>query len=296
MVKSSKSFLNDIPLAWLNPCILLLILTIILGSACQRQEVVWYQKEFTPEERKELSLNLLDGIRYHYQGSPACQMVLNEALSHDPSNAKVYREIGVPYLKRGIAAMFPHYYGKAADLDPLGWTGWRGYLYLYFYRDYERALADFNLTDTLTPDQVDYPQSISVDYMRGICYLMLQDYPQAIDYFDRHIAYETSITGFDYIDSKTLLYRGIAYLGLKQPTDAVASFQSGLTIDDKNADLYFWLAKTLAQEGQTAAARQNLERAQQEFARKNFNQRSYVEEFYQTYEADLNVLAIQLTP
>jgi tetratricopeptide (TPR) repeat protein len=264
------------------------------NSSCQRQEAVWYEKEFTTEERKALSLSLLDGIRYHYQGSPASQMILQEALSYDPQNAKVHREIGVPYLKRGIAAAFPHYYGKAAELDPLGWTGWRGYLYLYFYRDYERALADFNLTDTLTPNQVDYPQSISVDYMRGICYLKLHDYQNAIDYFDRHIEYETSITGFDYIDPKTLLYRGIAYLGQNKADLAIASFRSGLTIEDENADLYYWLAKVQAQQGHLAEAQQNLERARKEFARENYNRRYYVEAFFQTYEADLDVLAAQL--
>jgi tetratricopeptide (TPR) repeat protein len=269
-------------------------LTILFASSCQRKEEIWYQKTFSPEERKELSLTLLDGIRYHYQGSPACQMILQESLSYDPDNAKTHREIGVPYLKRGVASAFPHYYGKAAELDPLGWTGWRGYLYLYFYRDYERALADFNLTDTLTPNQVDYPQSISVDYMRGICYLMLDDYPNAIDYFDRHIAYETSITGFEYIDPKTLLYRGIAYLGLNQPDTAIHSFRSGLTIDDENADLYYWLAQVQGQQGQLAKARQNLERAHIEFAKKNYNRRYYVEEFFQTYETDLDALATQL--
>ncbi|MEL7220836.1 MAG: hypothetical protein AAGJ93_05920, partial [Bacteroidota bacterium] len=181
MAKSLKYFLKPYCLAGIM-C--------TFYSSCQRQEAVWYEKEFTSEEHKALSLNLLEGIGYYYQGSPASQMLLEEALAYDPNSAKIHREIGVPYLKRGIASAFPDYYGKAADLDPLGWTGWRGYLYLYFYRDYERAIADFNLTDTLTPNQVDYPQSISVDYMRGICYLMIDDYPSAIDYFDRHIAYE----------------------------------------------------------------------------------------------------------
>lgn len=269
---------------------------LVLNIACQRQESVWYEKEFSADEHKELSLSLLDGIGYYYQGSPASQMLLQEALSYDPNNAKVHREIGVPFLKRGIASAFPNFYGKAADLDPLGWTGWRGYLYLYFYRDYERAIADFNLTDTLTPNQVDYPQSISVDYMRGICYLMIDDYPKAIEYFDRHIAHETNITGFEYIDNKTFLYRGIAYLKQDKIDEAVASFKSGLSIEDDNTDLHFWLAKVQTQQGELAAAKQSLELAQQAFAKDDFNRRYYVEEFFQTYEADLDALSTQLYP
>lgn len=276
-----------------HPLLLPLLLLVLLTS-CGQQRHQWYHKSFTPEEQLALAKTLTDGISNYYQGSPGCQLLLEEARSLDPSNALVYREIGVPYLKRGIASAFPHYYGKAADLDPLGWTGWRGYLYLYFYRDYERALTDFNRLDTITPGVVDYPQSISVDFMRGVCYLQLGQYQSAISYFDQHITYETSITGFKYIAPETFLFRGIAYLKMGQPAAAIQSFETGLSLEDYNADLMYWLAKTHAQEGHTTQARNYLTQAQQAFAKNDYNRRPYVEEFYQLYESDLTALAAEL--
>lgn len=273
---------------------LLLLTVVLLLGACRQQRSDWYRKTYTPEEQIALSKTLVEGISYYYQGSPGCQMLLEEAKAYDPSNALAHREIGVPYLKRGIASAFPHYYGKAADLDPLGWTGWRGYLYLYFYRDYERALADFNSLDTITPGVVDYPQSISIDFMRGICYLQLEKYDQSISYFDQHIEYETGVTGFNYIAPETFLFRGIAYLGLAKPTAAIHSFKTGLGIEDYNADLMYWLAKTYAQEGRTREARDYLKQAQEAFAKRDFNRRPYVEEFYQLYEVDLLALEKEL--
>lgn len=273
---------------------LLLLTVVMLLGACRQQRNDWYRKSFTPEEQLTLAKNMTEAIGNYYQGSPGCQMLLEEAKTFDPNNALVHREIGVPYLKRGIASAFPHYYGKAADLDPLGWTGWRGYLYLYFYRDYERALADFNRLDTITPGVVDYPQSVSVDFMRGICYLQLKQYNQSVSYFDEHIAYETGVTGFKYIAPETFLFRGIAYLGLKDTATALRSFETGLRIEDYNADLMYWLAKTYAQEGRTAEARNYLKKAQKAFANNDYNRRPYVEEFYQLYEADLLALEEEL--
>lgn len=250
----------------------------------------YYQKTFSPEESKQLAQNLTDGIKFYYQGSAATQLMLQEALLHDPNNADVHREIGVPYLKRGIASAFPHYYGKAADINPVSWLGWRGYLYLYFYRDYENALADFNLTDTITPNFVDYPQSTSVDFMRGICYLQLGKYEKALEYLDKFIDYETDLGNMKYIDTKAFIFKSIAYAQLGELEKAIASLNKGLTINKKLADLYFYLAQFQVQSGNRAEARKNLNLAQSLFDQGDFHQRPYVEAFYQIYQTDLDAL------
>jgi hypothetical protein len=66
------------------------------------------------------------------------------------------------------------------------WQGWRGYLKLFFYRDYESAIADFNATDTLTTGFTDYPQSMSVDYLRGLAYFQLGEEEKALDYYTKY--------------------------------------------------------------------------------------------------------------
>lgn len=255
--------------------------------SCQQQPVL-YQKSYTQKEKEKLAISLLDGLGNYYQGTPAQQFLIKEALQLNPNHAEVWREMGVPYLKRGFTAeAMSIYYPKAVELDPVGWQGWRGYLYLYFYRDYKNALADFDATDTLTPNFVDYPQSLSVDFMRGICYLKMGQYQQAINYFDQHIEYEKGTTGLEYIESKTFLYKGIAHLELMQKDQARAAFELGLTVDPTNADLLFWLAKLSKQVGDQTKAQELISAAKTQFLKGNYNHRPYVEEFFQTYLEDL---------
>ncbi len=268
-----------------------LFILFLLLVACQSDSIPLYEKEFSPKEKTALARTLKDGIFNYYQGSPAVQLLLQEAIELDPTYGTLYREAGVPYLKRGFASEYQYWYSQAVRYDPLGWQDWRGYLYLYFYRDYESAIADFNATDSLTPGIVDYPQSLSVHYLRGISYLMLQQYNHALDYFDQHIAYETKQSGFDYIDSKTFLFRGLANLGLQQPRQAMKDFITGLELNPDNANLLYQMAKLHKAAGKKQQALQYLADAQLQFAKGNHNTRSYVEEFYQLYESDLKELA-----
>lgn len=271
----------------------LILSGLLLLPGCRAAQP-FYQKTFTPTEKAQLAHTLTEGIGNYYQGSPATIFLLQEALCYDSTYADIWREIGVPYLKRGLITAFPSTYGKAADLDPVGWQGWRGYLYLYFYRDYRRALADFDATDTLTPNLVDYPQSMSVDYLRGICYLQLNDYEKALAYLDTHINYETERVGLKYLDAQAFLYKGIALLALERPEAAQAAFELGLMVEAGNADLLYWLAKTLLQRGQGAQAEILLREAMEQFKKGKHNTTTYVEEFYQTYWPDLEALAAQL--
>ena len=271
-----------------------LLIAVIGCTACQEKTAI-YQRNFTAAEKKELAKRLKDGIGYYYQGTAAQQFLLEEALSFDSTNANIFREIGVPYLKRGIAAEFNNYYGKSAEMDPLNWQGWRGYLYLFFYRDYERALADFDATDVLTPDMVDYPQSLSVDYLRGICYLQLDQPDKALEYFNQHIQHESSTSGLDYVSPQTFLYKGITHLTKKEVVAAEAAFRQGLANDGENADLLYWLAKLKLQEGDKAAAFQLIGEAKTQFEKGNYNFPAYVEEFYQTYLSDITALEEEIT-
>ena len=266
------------------------LLIAIIGLASCEEEGAIYQRNFSKAEKKELAKRLKDGIEHYYQGTAAQQLLLEEARSFDPTNANIYREIGVPYLKRGIASEFNNYYGKSAEMDPLNWQGWRGYLYLFFYRDYERALADFDATDILTPNMVDYPQSLSVNYLRGICYLQLQQFDNALQYFDQHIKHEGETSGLDYVSPQSFLYKGIAHFNKKEAAAAEAAFQQGLANDGENADLLYWLAKLKLEEGNKKAAFELVGQAKTQFAKGNYNSRPYVEEFYQIYLSDLTEL------
>ncbi len=269
------------------------ILFIGLLIACQPSYDM-YKKEITVTDHVDYAEYFIGGRGNYYQGSAGEQTLIEEAAKYNPEHPEVWRERGIPYLKRGIASGFYPPYKECITRDSLNWIGYRGYCYLYFYRDYERALSDFNATDKLTPNFIDHPQAQSVDFMRAICYLRMQDFETALQFIDQHIAEETRQVGQDYIESISFLYKGMAHQQLGQLDEAQAAYELGIEIHDQNADLEFYLATLLLEKGEQSAALSMLEKAKKSFLAGYSNNRSYVEEFYQVYWADLMDLEQQL--
>lgn len=263
---------------------------IMIFSSCHEEKL--FKKSFSEVEKLALTDQMTSNlIRKFGQGSVSEILVLKEAIKLVPEQADLWREIGVPYGKRGMAAEFHENYSKAVQYDPLNWQGWRGYMYLYFYRDYERAIKDFDALDVLTPGFVDYPQSTSIHFMRAVCYLQLNQYAKAIDYWDKHLEEELRLSTEEYIDSKTFLFQGITYLKMEDLKNAALCFEKGLKHYANNPDLWFWSSKLALNNGDLDKARQALDNAQIQFDNKNQNYRPYVEEFYQLYQSDIDELS-----
>lgn len=259
-----------------------------LFKSCDSQPEL-YKKEFTAEEKSKLPDQMFENlIRKYGQGSVSEVMVLREIEKIDPENATLWRELGIPYGKRGMAAGFYENYEKSIKYDPLQWQGYLGYMYLYFYRDYKRALTNFNALDTLTPNFVDYPQATSIHFMRAICHLQLEEYDQALSYWDKHFKEELKTLTYEYLDSKSFLFQGITYYKKGDYANAKEIFDLGLKYNEADSDLLLWSAKTSLEIGNFKEATGTIEKADKAFKMGNFNQRPYVEEFYQTYQSDID--------
>jgi len=256
--------------------------------ACQKKESL-YKYEFSDEEKLQFAKNFISGLGNYYQGSESWQFLLKDAKMLAPEIAEVHRELGIPPLKRGIISQFYAPYERAVQLDAVSWQGWRGYLFLYFYRDYDRAIKDFDELDPLTPDFVDYPQSQSIDFMRGVAYLMKDDYQKALEYFDKHFEYDKNAFGIDYMDIRNFLYKGITHLKRGELDAANTIFDLGLKYNPRSPDLAYWKAILM----------QQMETGQKQILpfldiiKTNFDyriSRSYTEQFFQLYWSDVEQL------
>ena len=278
MERYSKCFLNTV-----------LFLLIIAFFSCEENEYNYYDANFDQQEKEYYSERLITGRGWYYQGTPSEQLVFDEARKLDPTNASAHRELGVPYLKRGFAAEFYEHYDNAIKHDALNWQGWRAYLYLYFYRDYDRAIADCDAMDILTPDFVDFPQATSVDYMRGVCYMQKENYNKALSYFDKHIEFEKRETGIEYMESIAFLQKAFCHYKMKDMDQAISSIDVGLSINPNSADLNYWKALYLF-ESDPKQSMTYLEKSEELFSKGNYNKRPYVEEFNQIYRIDIEAL------
>ncbi|MDQ3394697.1 MAG: tetratricopeptide repeat protein [Bacteroidota bacterium] len=266
-----------------------LVLTFFLIFSCKNEK--WYKKEFSDEEKLKLSDQLLKGAWDNfYQGSVAEQLVLEQALEFNPENAAVWRAIGIPYLKRGMAIEADKYYKKAVEYDPLAWHGWRGYNYLYFYRDYERAIADFNATDTLTLNSTDYPQGQSVDYMRGLCYYGLNDDAVALKFFSKYIEEVTLEKDESWVDVYAFLYRGLTFERLGNTETAIVDFNKALKYYPTFSDPFYHLSRIYNKRGDYKKAKEFIEEAKKFFKQGYYHQRPYIEVQEQIYLVDIENL------
>ncbi len=268
-----------------------LVLNFFLILSCKTEE--WYKKEFSEEEKLKLSDQLLGGVgNYFYQGSVPEQFVLEQALKLNPENGAVWREVGTAYLKRGLAMEAIKNYSKAVEYDPVVWQGWRGYIYLYTYRDYERAIADFNATDTLTPNSTDYPQGQSVDYMRGLCYFGLNQDSTALKYLSKYIEEVTLELDESWVDVYAILYRGLTFERLGNMEAAIVDFNKAKKYYPTLSDSFYHLSRISYKNGDFQKAKEHIQVAKEFFKRGYFHQRPYIEVQEQIYLADIENLEV----
>lgn len=260
-----------------------LICTLFLFSCQQKKseqkEVL--NRELATKKFKEESLFL--------QGSPQSMKLLEESIALDSTFAEALREYSVANLKRGMPREWKPKFDEAVYHDPYTWQGYRGYLYLWFYRDYRKAIADFDATDTLTP-HVDYPQGHSVDFWRGIAYLGLKDYDNSIAYWNKHISKETEDSGEDWVELEAFLYRGIAYYESGDNNMAIDNFDKVIQYFKNSADAKYYKALILWQNKDIKQAKKLIEEAILDYESGYFNNRAYVETLRQLYPQDLQNL------
>jgi len=127
--------------------------------------------------------------------------------------------------------------------------------------------------------------------MRGICYMQLGQYEKAIEFYKKHIIKEKELSGLEYMESHVFLFQAICHYELKDYEAAMDLINTGISIDNRTADLYYWLAKIEMARKNYNEARVAIDEARRLFKMGNFNSRVYVEEFYQTYIEDISELS-----
>jgi tetratricopeptide (TPR) repeat protein len=242
------------------------------------------------KEKQDLARVTYKAAIQFRQGSTPFQNGIAEAVSLDSTYQEAVYELSVADLKRGLPHRWLPQYNKAVKLDSAQRIPWRGYLYLWFYRDYKKAITDFDASDILTP-YVDYPQGHSVDYWRGVAYLGLKDYKMSNFYLEKDIQREIEASGEDYVESTAFLYNGISYFENEQFDKALINFDKVLKYsNNSSSDAKYYKASISFKQNKIEKARKEIEAAILDFENGYYNQRGYVETLRQLYSQDFNLL------
>jgi tetratricopeptide (TPR) repeat protein len=282
--------------ACLKYCLSFLVGILIL-SGCDMISNETYHK-LSINERRKLSADYTQLAMRLEMGSPKNMRLLEKAIRINPKNDLAYHELSIPYLYRGMLKEWAEYSNTAIKLNPQAWQGWRGYYKLFYFRDYGGALFDLDATDTLTVDQTDYASNMSVDYMRGLCYLGLKNFDKAEEYFNIYIEKETAENGAAYVDENAFLYLGIIKNYRKDYMAAVQQFERALLYETGIADVHYHKARALYAMGQNQEAEIDLEKAKTLMQEQKYLRGYFYEALEQIYESDIKRLEahIKSTP
>ena len=260
--------------------------------------IVFSCKEETPlsevEKRVLAEKTYKEAVRFT-QGSTAFQNGILQALAIDPNYEQGVYELSVAHLKRGMPHKWLPQYDKAVKLDAINRIPWRGYLYLWFYRDYKKAIADFDASDILTPKFIDNPQGISVDYWRGVAYLGLKEHEKSISFFKKYMDIQIKDLGEDWIELKAFLFVCIAYYESGKIDKANLYFDKVLKYNGGNyADAKYYKALICKEKNEIKESKELINSAIEDFNNGYINKRPYVESLRQLYLGDYDELKLSL--
>ncbi|MEQ8548667.1 MAG: tetratricopeptide repeat protein [Cyclobacteriaceae bacterium] len=213
-----------------------LILLVIIGVA------IWWNTK-SDSEKSNFFANIHD---------------YGTAIEYDPENSDAWMERSVSFNKAGDFKKGFEFLDKAVELNPSLHLGYRGWIRLRKMRDYDKALADFNRLDSLTPNFVDAPWGEDIDFLRGECYFGKKNYPKAIESFDRNIKNQKE----DWADIQSFVYLGLCEYELGNYAKAVTEFQRALKQTENVPESYFGMAKAYQKLGQIEKAKEHILKAE----------------------------------
>ncbi|NRB51348.1 MAG: hypothetical protein HRU41_27000 [Saprospiraceae bacterium] len=215
----------------------------------------------------------------YYQFSRRYQEALDEAIAIDSTFAFAYRAKSTAYLKSGDFLEWKYLMDKAVKFDPTAQLDYRGWCRYQFFRDYQGAIDDIELLDSLVA--YDIGHSVNGDYhlhiARALCYKALGEKERAIEIIEGQVQDSTYFVGiYDF------LHLGVLYLETEQYEEAMVAFARQEKENDL-AELHYYRALVHKATGAPEAYQEELRIAKHLYLedRKMFD--PYVEQMDKVY-------------
>ncbi|HKK38290.1 MAG TPA: tetratricopeptide repeat protein [Cryomorphaceae bacterium] len=195
----------------------------------------------------------------HYQFSRAYQEFLDEALAIDSTFAYAYKVKSTAYLKSGDFVTWKKLIDKAVEHDPEGELFYRGWCRYQFFRDYEGAIADIELLDSLVDYDIGFGQNgdYHLEITRALCYKAIGQPEKAIAIIEKKLSDPSYFASpYDY------LHLGVVYLEMGQLDKAIEAFKVQ-EIENDLAENRYYIAIAYREMNQPEQCIRNLELAKE---------------------------------
>jgi tetratricopeptide (TPR) repeat protein len=239
----------------------------------------------------QLTFRVLLGLGYMdvYNGNnDRGNQLMSYAISKiDSPTGEMYHSQSVQNTKNGNYDIAISALDKAYELIPEEASAYYGWVLLYYYHDYERALEILEINDAYTPNFPDAPMAEDIHYLKGLAHMQLTHYEKAIEEFNWYINYLDSTSGEKYVDVYTFVQKGRCLTQLGRFDEAVKSHQRAIRNYAECTEAFYYLGLTQLEMKQNDSACVNFNKALKLIKDGYKSSDNYVEYFHEVYQGQI---------
>lgn len=162
----------------------------------------------------------------------------------DSISDSAYQAWSIRNTKNGNYAIAIDKLEKAMLINPEEISAYYGWVLLYYYRDYEKALKILEQYDAYTPNFADAPSGEDIHYLKGLCHFQMKNYKNAVKEFDIYITNLASTHGEDFVDVYTFVQKGRSLTELGKFDEAILSFKKAISYYKDCTEAYYFMGLT----------------------------------------------------
>ena len=208
-------------------------------------------------------------------------------------NENMFHAISVQNTKNGNYNIAIPALEKAYEINPKEVGPYYGWVLMYYYHDYKKALTILNIFDNSTPQFSDYPMGECIHYLKGLAHKELGNNEEAIKEFDISINNEIKQHGESWIDYQIYLNKGISLLNLNRNKEAILEFNNTLKNYDKCSEAYYFMGLSNLKLGSTELACINFKKADELISQGYKSSDVYVELFHEIYKQQIDEVLLK---
>lgn len=180
------------------------------------------------------------GAQKHSYNSPQWQLYCDSLITICPNIAVAYQLKAIPYIKYGEYQKAFLLEDKAVQLDPQGFTAYRGFLKCIFTKDYEGAILDFQNAQQLLPNS--YEMDHTYFFYEGLCNLELGNFSTAEENLKKDIFIQTQGDTLKTVHFNTSFYLGVLYYEMKNYESAKNYLLKCIAVYKEHSNANYYLA------------------------------------------------------
>ena len=224
----------------------------------------------------------------YYGNNERGNKIMNYAISRiEDKEEEIYHHLSIQNTKNGnyniaIAAL-----EKAFGINPKEVAAYYGWVLLYYYHDYEKALVILDYCDALTPNFSDAPMAEDIHKLKGLAHMQLENYEKAIEEFDLNISEITETIGEEWVNVYMFVNKGRCLSAQNKHKKSIEAYQTALNNYQKCTEAYYYMALDQLEIKEEELACKNLNTAYTLIKKGYKSADNYIEYFHEVYEQEI---------